>query len=208
MTSKLSKTTKRARAKLSRSAILDAALAIVRQDGLDALTMRRVASDLEAGPMSLYRHVKDRDDLLLGMMDHVATCIPLPKQQSDDREEIVEIILTIHTAFRSDPWLVHVLLFEGRGSLNVLPLFERLYAAMGRLGCGPAKSIDYYSMLLHYAYGESLSFQTRDKRREIQTEWAEDAFEAYPATSKVMEVAWSWKYDEFERNLRRLVATI
>lgn len=196
------------RTKLNRTIIVEAALAIVRIDGLDALTMRRIAADLDAGAMSLYRHVTDREDLLLGMMDYVAQRIVPPAAQTDEREEIVAIMMTIQRQFRNDPWLVHVLLFEGRGSLKMLPLLERLYGAMARLGCGPEQTIDYYSLLLHYTYGECLSFQTKERRRAIQNSWADTAFADFPATATIMRTARNWPYDEFERNLRRLVANI
>lgn len=198
----------RQRNRLTRSRIVDAALAIVRAEGLTALTMRRVAADLKAGAMSLYRHVADRDDLLVGMMDHVALGIEPPEPQSGDREEIVAIMMAFHRAFRRDPWLVHVLLFEGRGSLNVLPLFDRLFAAMTRLGCGPAECIELHSLLLHYAYGESLSYQTKDTRLAVRQNWDSAAFADFPAAMAVNAAAKDWPYDEFERNIRRIVARI
>lgn len=181
---------------------------IVREHGLGALTMRRVAADLKTGAMSLYRHVEDREDLLLGMMDQVAQGIQPPDIQSDDRKEIVAIMMTIHREFRSDPWLVHVLLFEGRGSLNMLPLLDRMFGAMTRLGCNPEQTIDHYSLLMHYAYGESLSYQTRERRRAFQDEWTEEDFDGFSATAGIMKSAQKWSYDEFERNLIRIVANI
>ena len=48
---------------LSREAIVDAALAIVRAEGIDALTMRRLAQTLDTGPASLYVYVANRDEL-------------------------------------------------------------------------------------------------------------------------------------------------
>ena len=48
---------------LSREAIVDAALAIVREEGIDALTMRRLAQALDTGPASLYVYVVNRDEL-------------------------------------------------------------------------------------------------------------------------------------------------
>ena len=48
---------------LSREAIVDAALAIVREEGIDALSMRRLAQALDTGPASLYVYVANRDAL-------------------------------------------------------------------------------------------------------------------------------------------------
>jgi AcrR family transcriptional regulator len=54
----------RPRASLTREAIVDAAVAILDEDGLDGLTMRAVADRLGSGAMSLYRHVESREALL------------------------------------------------------------------------------------------------------------------------------------------------
>jgi AcrR family transcriptional regulator len=51
--------------------IIAAALALIDSEGLEALTMRRLAGDLHAGAASLYRHVANRDELLVEVMDQV-----------------------------------------------------------------------------------------------------------------------------------------
>lgn len=56
---------------LSRDAIVAAALRIVDRDGVDAVTMRAVADELDTGPASLYAHVQDKDELLAAVFDHV-----------------------------------------------------------------------------------------------------------------------------------------
>lgn len=197
-----------ARGKLNRRQIIECALALVRTEGLTALTMRRIATEMKTGPMSLYRHIANRDDLLVGMLDHIALAIVPPPSEADDRQEIVAILMTIHQTFRAEPWIVHVLLFEGRGSLKVLPLFDRIFAALARLGCDHQQAIDHYSLLLHYTYGECLSYQTREQRHRVQAAWSTDALDAYPATQAIRDAVPAWRYDEFERNLLRLVANI
>src|SRR4051794_11977133 len=54
---------------LSREAIVDAGLAIVRDEGIDALTMRRLAQELDTGPASLYVYVANRDELWTLLFD-------------------------------------------------------------------------------------------------------------------------------------------
>jgi AcrR family transcriptional regulator len=69
---------------LSIDRITSAALAITDAEGLEALTMRRLAGELGAGVASLYRHVATRDELLVEMMDHVLgeICPPPPSLTS------------------------------------------------------------------------------------------------------------------------------
>ena len=66
-----------AKAPLSEAAIVDAALAVARADGLAAVTMRRVAAELDTGAASLYVYVRNRDELLHAMLDRVAGEVPL-----------------------------------------------------------------------------------------------------------------------------------
>jgi len=56
---------------LSRRHVLRAAIAIADVEGLDAVSMRRLAADLGVGPMSLYRHVANKDELVTQMADEV-----------------------------------------------------------------------------------------------------------------------------------------
>ena len=60
-----------AKAPLSIDAVIDAGLRILRAEGIDSVSMRRVAAELDTGPASLYVYVKNRQDLLNQMFDRV-----------------------------------------------------------------------------------------------------------------------------------------
>ncbi|MGW2091274.1 TetR/AcrR family transcriptional regulator C-terminal domain-containing protein [Promicromonospora sukumoe] len=64
---------------LSRDELLRAAVEIADTEGLEAVSMRRLAAQLGVGPMSLYRHVANKDELLVEMADRVFGEIDLPK---------------------------------------------------------------------------------------------------------------------------------
>lgn len=64
---------------LSLDAVLDAAMAIVDTDGLDALTMRRLAGDLGCAHTSLYRHVASRREIEVLLVDRVIGMVPTPQ---------------------------------------------------------------------------------------------------------------------------------
>src|ERR1700678_899026 len=66
-----------AKAPLSEDAFVDAALAILKSDGLEAVTMRRVAAALDTGAASLYVYVSGREGLLQAMLDRVTAAIEL-----------------------------------------------------------------------------------------------------------------------------------
>src|SRR3954466_14904546 len=77
---------------LSREAIVDAALAIVRDEGVEALSMRRVAQALDTGPASLYVYVADRDELHALVFDAAIGTIELdPVDPARWREQLKEL---------------------------------------------------------------------------------------------------------------------
>ena len=66
---------------LSRERIIRAALRIMDSEGLDAVTMRRVGRDLGCEAMSLYNHVRDKDDILDGITELVLGEFRLPREE-------------------------------------------------------------------------------------------------------------------------------
>lgn len=65
------KTESKQRVKLTRDRVIDAALRIMDEEGLDAVSMRRVGRELGVEAMSLYHHVRDKEDLLRGIRERV-----------------------------------------------------------------------------------------------------------------------------------------
>jgi AcrR family transcriptional regulator len=77
---------------LSREAIIDAALRIVRADGIDALSMRRLAQALDTGPASLYVYVANRDELWELLFDAaLATVTTEPTEPGRWREQLHQL---------------------------------------------------------------------------------------------------------------------
>ena len=65
---------------LTREQILTAALQIIDEDGVEALTMRRLGQALDRNPMAIYRHAADKDALLDGVVEHVAAELVAPRR--------------------------------------------------------------------------------------------------------------------------------
>jgi len=76
-----------ARQRLSRERIVEAALEIMDDEGLEAVTMRRVGRALGVEAMSLYNHVRDKEDLLDGVTEHVMGEFRIPGSTDDWRED-------------------------------------------------------------------------------------------------------------------------
>jgi TetR/AcrR family transcriptional regulator, tetracycline repressor protein len=70
------------RARLSKGAVVDRALKLADADGLDALTIRKLAQDLGVTPMALYWHFRSKEELLEGMAEQVWSQIEVPVDPS------------------------------------------------------------------------------------------------------------------------------
>ncbi|MFF3568920.1 TetR/AcrR family transcriptional regulator [Nocardia jiangxiensis] len=94
--------------KLTRAAIVDAAIALADEAGVDALSMRRIADRMGVGAMSLYRHVPNKDALLAEMTDEVARRNPYPAPEPDwtwrDRVRIAADI--DWRLYQQHPWVL------------------------------------------------------------------------------------------------------
>jgi AcrR family transcriptional regulator len=93
---------------LTRGSIVDAAIALADEAGVDALSMRRIADRMGAGAMSLYRHIPNKDTLLAEMTDEVARRNPYPDPEPDwtwrDRVRIAAEI--DWQLYQEHPWVL------------------------------------------------------------------------------------------------------
>jgi len=70
--------TQKTREKLTRERVVEAALRVLDAEGIEAVTMRRVAREVGVEAMSLYNHVRDKEDLLDAVVEHVLLDFPTP----------------------------------------------------------------------------------------------------------------------------------
>jgi AcrR family transcriptional regulator len=120
--------TRQQRTPLSRERILQAAVSMADAEGIDALTMRRLAGQLQVEAMSLYNHVANKDDLLDGMIELVAAEIEARSGAAGWREAIRQRAISAHDALLRHPW--SSILWASR--MNVGPARMRHMDAMLR----------------------------------------------------------------------------
>jgi len=73
----------RSREPLTRDRVIEAALRVMDEEGLDAVSMRRVAREVGVEAMSLYHHVEDKEDLLDGICEHIMAGFEFPDPVDD-----------------------------------------------------------------------------------------------------------------------------
>jgi AcrR family transcriptional regulator len=123
---------------LSKAAIVDAALTILQSDGLEAVTMRRVASALDTGAMSLYVYVPNREGLLQAMLDRVTATIELePPDRSRWRAQLHSLLRRLHQALLAHPGMAALTLADPPTTETVLLLAENLLGILLAGGLDP-----------------------------------------------------------------------
>lgn len=96
--------------KLTAEAIVERAMEIGDSEGLDAVTIRRLATDLGVTPMALYWHFKNKEQLLIGMADHlVAGFTPEPSSGRTWEEQLRELVEGLIGTLRRNPCAKDVL---------------------------------------------------------------------------------------------------
>jgi AcrR family transcriptional regulator len=146
---------------LSRDRVLEAAVALADRDGLAALTMRNLASELDVEAMSLYHHVRNKDAVLDGVVELVVTEIndavaPLPRPASPGgwRSATRERILTARRVLLAHPWAPEVL--ETRTHLS--PAVARYFDGLVGLLVAGGFSFDLAHHALHALGSRALGF--------------------------------------------------
>jgi AcrR family transcriptional regulator len=94
---------------LSEDLIVETALKVLRAEGLDAVTMRRVATELDTGPASLYVYIGGRDELRREMLDRVAGSVPIEEPDPDRwREQLHRLLTGVLRAMEAHPGIATV----------------------------------------------------------------------------------------------------
>lgn len=148
--------TSQARTPLSRDRILRAALAFADEHGLEALSMRKLGQELGFEAMSLYNHVKNKDDLLDGMLELVLAETEPPPPDGPWDEAVRASAVSVHAALRRHPWAASRLM-SFAGALQ--PRLRYMDSLLGRLrsaGFDADTTYHAYHVLDGHIFGFSL----------------------------------------------------
>jgi AcrR family transcriptional regulator len=149
-------TSKPRRTPLSRDRVLKEALAIADADGLASLTIRTLANELGARPMSVYYHVANKEEILDGLVDLVFGEIELPVPGNDWRGEMERRAHSARAVLARHRWAIGLL--ESRltpGPAN-LRHHDTVIATLRSAGFSPALTAHAYALLDSYVYGFAL----------------------------------------------------
>lgn len=138
---------------LSAEGIFRAALRLVDAEGLEALTMRRLASDLGVAPMSLYGHVPTKEHLLLGLVNMVARDITLPGPGTPPWDALRIVTRTFRRVALQHPNLVPLTMRQPPTGSEGLLTLEVALDALRRAGLSPEMTARAYRLMSSFAIG-------------------------------------------------------
>ena len=139
--------------KLSRERIVEAALEVVGRDGLEALSMRRLAQELDVWPMSVYRYFRDKEELLDAVVDGAADEIALGSHSGSWREQIRELLLHARAALGQDPAGLRTRFTRAMLTPGALRLSEAGLKILQDAGFEPGEAARAWRALCGYAFG-------------------------------------------------------
>lgn len=168
-----------AKAPLSEEAVVDAALAILKSEGLEAVTMRRVAAALDTGAASLYVYVAGREGLLLAMQDRVFATVELEvPDPARWRAQLHVLLARMRRALVTHPGIAATAMAEPPRTEAALLLVENLLGILLAGGLDPqdaAWAADIFALLVNYAAMEA------DVRRADHQEQADELYKTFTA---------------------------
>jgi AcrR family transcriptional regulator len=153
---------------LSTQAIVDTAIALADVDGLDAVSIRRVAAVLDVRPMSLYTHIVSKDELLSLMANElIGSLIVEPPLPDDWREALTLTSRKTFRMFASHPWLVALLAGHPRHGPNAARQAKQLAQAVKRLDLPPDEMWTMLSVVNDFILGHAMRVATTGNTTDL-----------------------------------------
>jgi AcrR family transcriptional regulator len=140
---------------VTREAIVDAAAAIVAEHGYGRLNMRALAERFGVAPMTLYRHVRTKEDLLAALADRMLAELELPSP-GDWQTELEIIFQSLHRLLLANPELAEISIRRPVAGENAYHGVERVLDALRRGGLVGDAATGAFSALTSYTQGFAL----------------------------------------------------
>ena len=204
------------RTALSRDRVVKAAVDLADAVGFDSLSMRKLAEELGAAPMALYRHVANKEDLLDGMIDVVFREIRFPFPTDDWKSAMRQRGVSAREALLRHRWAIG--LMESRVHPGPASA-EHHNSTMGCLreaGFPFRSAVHAYNLLDSYTYGFALQekyipFETPEESAEMAKITVGSRGDEFPYLAEVVEELSRSGYDyteEFEFGLDLILDTL
>lgn len=185
---------------LSQDLILQAAKLIVQADGLESLSMRKLAAELNVKAMSLYNHIKNKDHLIHLLLDDVVSQITLPQENENWQCEMVKRAESAHQVFLKNSWSLMPLLSRINSGPAMLRYIDRSLACLHYAGFSLPEADQILNYFDSYIYGFTLIELQFPIQSENYLSTTEEMLPAlpqkdYPAMHQLSMILLQNKYD-------------
>ena len=202
------------RSRLSRDRILRAALEVAEQDGLEAVTMRRLGRELGVEAMALYYYVESKDALLDGLVELAVSSMDTSGMRRGPWEERLKAGFRAYRSLALEYPAVFPLV--GRRRVSSLAALRPVEIALGVLrgaGFGPREALRAFRTLSSFAYGYALSelrgfaIESASKGDRPAPETLAAEAENFPNLAEVIQLGGAPDHDaDFEHGLDAIIA--
>jgi AcrR family transcriptional regulator len=180
------------RTPLSKARVLQAAVALADEVGLEAFSMRPLAQELGVVPMALYKHVANKEELLDGMVDIVFSEIELPSADLDWRSAMRNRAMSTREALKRHNWAIGLMESRHPGPAN-LRNHNAVMGCLREAGFSFEMAVHAYSVQDAYMYGfalqeQDLGFETPQSAGEAAKKRVDTigALDDYPYLAEVV----------------------
>jgi AcrR family transcriptional regulator len=166
---------------LNRDRVLQAAVEFADEVGIDALSMRKLGQALGVEAMSLYNHVKNKDDLLDGMVEIVVDEIEVPSAGDDWKDAMRRRAISMREVLTRHPWGISLMESRTNPGPAAMHYYNAVIGTFREAGFSIEMAAHGFSLLDSYIYGfmmqeMSLPFETPEQTAEV----AEDILRQLP----------------------------
>jgi AcrR family transcriptional regulator len=159
---------------LTEEDIFAAALKLVDEDGLDALSMRRLGASLGVDPMAVYRHIAGKEELLHGLVKRIFTEMPAPADKGPWTRRVRQWARAYRSVAQAHPNLVLRIVSDPEAvGVAAVHANETLYKALELSGLSPVEVVRAAGLIVDFVNGWVLATTAGDIRAR-----ASEAFQA------------------------------
>jgi AcrR family transcriptional regulator len=138
---------------LSREGIVAAAIELADADGLGALSMARLAERLGCGTMSLYRHVANKDELIMFMLSAGPGPPPPSSRAANWRDALADWAAGLWEVYHRHPWILHAAAAGPPADPGQLAWLDAGLRTLGRTGLSEGDKLAAVMAVLHFVRG-------------------------------------------------------
>lgn len=198
--------------RLNRERVIKGALQLIDEEGLAALSMRRLADRLGVKPMTLYSHVANKEELLDGVIVKVLTEVELPAPEVPWAQAVRQAFTGYRTTLLRHPHVAPIILHRpARDAEGFLGVLDYSLGVLRRGGLDPKAALNAHRILTAFTTGLVMNDLTApDPRGNAVLLWAQlGVAERYPNVFAAMPHMLDRDIDEtFELGLEMILAAL